>query len=151
MSGSFTVNSVPYDNASVEFSADDLIIVGRRGISFEHGFEVEKLFGATREAIARTPGVHNVEDTEITMYLSDYFSLIAKLGNGYMSEEKKFSAMLTFNFTNELIHTVEFVGMRIIKDAHDYQQGPEGLECSLTTSVMRLKIDGFDPVNVSAA
>lgn len=151
MAGSFAVNSVPYDNAALELTLDDLVIVGRRGISFEHGFEVEKLFGATREAIARTPGVHNVEDVEITMYQSDYFSLVAKMGNGYMSEEKTFSGMLTYNYPGEKIHTVEFVGMRIITDAHDIQQGPEGVEVSVTCSVMRLKIDGFDPVNVSAA
>lgn len=150
MAGSFAVNSVPYDNASLELTVDDLVIVGRRGLSFEHGFEVEKLFGATREAISRTPGVHNVEDTEITTYLSDYFSIVNKMGNGWMSEDKRFSMMLTFNFTNELIHTVEFIGCRCIKDAHDYQQGPEGLECNLTISIMRLKIDGFDPVNVAA-
>jgi hypothetical protein len=150
MAGSFAVNSVPYDNAALELTLDDLVIVGRRGLSFEHGFEVEKLFGATREAIARTPGVHNVEDVEVTMYQSDYFSLIAKFGNGYMSEDKKFSGMLTYSYTNEQIHTVEFIGMRIITDAHDIQQGPEGIEVTVTCSVMRLKIDGFDPVNTAS-
>lgn len=150
MAGSFAVNSVPYDHASLELSLDDLVMVGRRGISFEHGFDVVKQFGASREALSRTPGVYNVEDVEITLLQSDYFSLITKLGSGYMSEDAKFAALLTFNFTNEQIHTVDFIGMRIIKDAHDHQQGPDGLEVTVTCSVMRLKIDGIDPVNKSA-
>lgn len=149
MSGSFAVNNIPYDHASLELTIADLVVVGRRGISFEHGFDVTKLFGASREALSRTPGVYNVEDQEITVLQSDYFSIIAKLGNGYMTEEATFAGLLTFEFPGEPLHKVEFINQRIIGDAHDHQQGPDGLEVSLTCSTMRLKIDGIDPAKKS--
>ena len=150
MAGSFAVNNIPYDHASLELTIDDLVVVGRRGISFEYGFDVMKLFGATREALSRTDGIFNVEDQEITMLESDYHSIVAKFGNGFMTEQAKFAGLLTYAVPGNPIHRVDFVDMRIITAAHDYQQGPDGLEVSVTTSAMKLKIVGYDPANRAA-
>jgi hypothetical protein len=138
------VNNVPYDFAAVTVDLDDQIIRGLRSISWEHGMEVEKNFGSDREAINRTEGVYNAEDTEVTMLESDYFRLVNHLGNGYM--RKVFQSSLAYGFDGEPVHTAELFDCRIIGDAHDYSQGPEGLEVSLTLSIMKIKVDGIDPV-----
>lgn len=140
-----TVNQVPYDFASIEFDIDGLLTVGLRSLSYEHGMEVEKNFGASREAINRTDGVYSAEDAEVTLLMSDYRALIAQLGNGYM--KRVFPAAAVYGHDGGETYTDELIDCRIIMDAHDHSQGPEGLEVSITLSVMKVKPNGVDPVN----
>jgi hypothetical protein len=144
---SAVVNRVPYDWASIEIDCDDLILQGARSISYEHGMEVEKNFGASREALNRTEGVYSAEDGELTLLESDYRLLIQKFGPGYM--RKVFQISVSYSHANEPTITDELIDCRIIGDAHDKQQGPDGLEVSLTISIMKIKASGIDPVNAA--
>jgi len=139
------VKNVPYDFANLEIDINNTIVSGLRGISWEHGFEVEKLFAAAREAIGRTEGVYNVEDVELTLYESSYHELITALGAGYMTEAARFPMSLSYAHPDAPTVDVQFQDCRIIKDAHDHQQGAEGLECSVTLSVMKVVVKGIDP------
>lgn len=141
------VNRVPYAWASIEIDLDDLIIGGARSISYEHGMEVEKIRGAGREALGRTEGDYNAEDSELVVLESDYLLIVQKLGPGYML--KVFQISVARAHPGEPVVTDELVDCRIIGDAHDYQQGPEGLEVSLTISIMKVKPNGVDPVRAA--
>jgi hypothetical protein len=145
------VNNVPYDFASLTFNINGLRITsGLRSISWEHGMEVEKLMGADREAFDRTGGTYNAEDSEVTLYKSTYLAVIGALGPGYMLPDAEFGASLSYGKDGQEVHTVQFERARIIKDAGDHSQGTEGLEVSITLSVMKIKPDGIDPVKRAA-
>lgn len=142
------INNVPYDFHSGELDLGDLLLSGLRGISFEHGMDGEKIFGTAREAYDETDGAYNVEDGELTMLETTYLALVAKLGNGYMVKRFDGSFTLKHQSSSEIVF-YELQRMRIKGDAHDYSQGPEGLEVSVTVSIMKVKVNGFDPVKAS--
>ncbi len=146
------VNNVPYDFASLSWNIRGLIISqGLRSISYEHGMELEKLMGADREAFDRTGGTYNAEDVEVTVYESTYLAIIEALGQGYMLPDAEFAMSLSYGKDGQEVHTTGFERCRIIKDAHDHSQGTEGLECSITISVMKVRPNGKDPVKRAAA
>lgn len=134
---------IPFDFQSIELDLDGLIVEGLRGVSFEHGFERSKIFGATREALDETIGVYDVQDFELTMLESAHTTIIAKLGKGYMT--KRFDLSVTYNFPDKPTKTVELQNCRIKSESHDYQQGPDGLEVSITCSAMKALINKLDP------
>lgn len=134
---------IPFDFQSLELDLDGTIVEGLKGISFEHGFEREKIYGSTREALDETIGVYSVEDPELTMLESTHTMIITKLGSGYMT--KQFDLSVTYNFPDRPTKTVELQKCRIKSEAHDYQQGPEGLEVSVTLSAMKVLINKLDP------
>lgn len=142
------INNVPYDFHSGELDCGDLLLSGCRGISFEHGMDGEKVFGSAREAYDETDGAYNVEDGELTLLETTYLALVGHLGNGYMVKRFDGSFTLSHQSSSELVF-YELGRMRIKSEAHDYSQGPEGLEVSVTVSIMKVKVNGLDPVKAS--
>lgn len=139
-----TVNDVPYDWGCTEIGMGSaLTLEGAKGISYGSGFEVAKLRGTSRKPKTRTTGQYDADDGELTLLESTYRAMIAYLGKGYM--RKEFPMTVSYSFEGEAIIVDQLKGCRIIKDAHDKQEGPDGLEVKVTLSIMEVWPSGIDP------
>ena len=140
------INEVAYDFENVRIDANNTEIKGISAISYEHGFETEKQFGSGREAFDATEGVYEADDAEITMAEYAYRNLVDSLGAGYMSKAARFDISVAYAHAGEPVITDILERCRIIRDAHDLSQGPDGLEVTITVQVMKVKPNGVDPV-----
>jgi hypothetical protein len=144
------INQVPYDFACCEFGAGKLTLPGTQSMSYGNSVESEKISGAGNEDIDATPGIGHADDAEWSMLESDYRALIAELGPGYMTIEKRFPLSVSYAFTGQPLICDHLRGCRIIKDAHDLQKGPAGLVVSITLQVMKCLPGGVNPHSTAA-
>jgi hypothetical protein len=144
------VNQVPYDFTCCEIGAGALTLTGTQSISYGNSVETEKIGGSTNEDIDATPGMGHADDAEWSMLESDYRALIAFLGPGYMTLQKRFPLSVSYAFTGQALITDELQKCRIIKDAHDLQKGAAGLTVSVTLQVMKCLPGGINPHSTTA-
>jgi len=142
---SAVVNGIPYDWSGIEIDANNKIVQGAVSISYDHEVLVEILMAAGKNPFGRTDGVYKPGQPELELYESSYTELIVALGAGYMM--KKFQVSVAYAHPGDPTRTDELIDCRIVKDAHSHKQGPNGVTCKVTLSMMRAKINGIDPVN----
>lgn len=136
------INSVAYDFENIRIDLGGTETIGLRSISYEDGFENEKMMGARRWAEDSTEGVYNAEDAEAELLFYEYRNLISRLGNGFGNKSKRFDISVTYAHDGEPTVTDILQGCRIRTPAADHSQGGDNLVVSVTFEVMRVKWDG---------
>lgn len=140
------INLKSYDHENVRISINGRELVTNASVSYSHGLEVEKQFGAARKAYGRTEGVYTAEDAELTLGWAEGRNLIQFIGTDvgpdglpfYLTEESAFDMTVSYAKTGEPLVVDTLRGCRIITYEDEASQGSEGLESSITLSVMEL-------------
>jgi hypothetical protein len=132
------INKVAYDFENIRIAVGGTEITGVSSIDYSSTVESEKEFGSDREAYDATEGFINVEDVEMELKEYEYRNLIERLGPGYMRKKARFDISVSYAHEGEPVYTDALQRCRIIGDAHNPQQGAEGLMVSLTLQVMKI-------------
>jgi hypothetical protein len=132
------INQVSYDFENIRIDVAGRELTGITSISYEQNVETEKEYGAGREAYDSTEGVINVEDGEMTLKEFEYRNLIEALGPGYLTKAARFDVSVTYGHDGEPTYSDTLQRCRIISDAHDAQQGADGLEVTVGLQIMKI-------------
>lgn len=134
------VNSVVYDFSSVTAMFGPVPYGGFKAISYKDSLEGEGQFGTFAQPIGFTRGQWKGEGS-IEMYLEDWYSLIAALGNGFGVIAFPITVLYSESL-NE--HVDELPSVRLKGQAKDYKPGPDGLSVKCDLIVMEpIKYDGL--------
>ncbi len=136
------VNGNVYDWSSVEIKLGGDLYIGVKEIKYSHTLKGVKIKGTHPVAIGRTRGEYDAEGS-ISLWLAEADAFRQALGNGYL--EVPFDIVVSYTENGKTL-TDTIVGAKIAKDEGGGSQSPDGLSVSWDLDVMKILINGLEPV-----
>lgn len=134
------INGNEFSWSSVMLRIAGQKITGFKAVKYSDEIEGrDPVYGASVIPKGRTRGRYKVGDCSMTLYLSDFKTLIARLGNGYGQVEGEL--VVQFREGSDFHeHVLERV--RIGGADHSSEEGTDASEVEVSLSVMRIRRDG---------
>ena len=138
------INGFRYQFSNIEIDIDGDIITEVQSIDYEHGLEGTKTRGTgSVYATGETTGEYD-SSGKIELPKHVAAALRAKLGKGYL--RKRFPITVSYADEGQPVITDRLIGCRISKEGNSHSNGTDGLKESLDMSIMRVQLNGVDPV-----
>lgn len=136
-----TINDVEYSWADLRLKVNGKEIIAFKGIKYGDKVTREKVYGARRNAIARTRGKVEVDDCSVTMYESAVRALLAELGDGWAD----IPVEIVVQYGNPGVATHTDVLESCLFEGLDGggEEGNSAFEREVPFSCMRIKRDGI--------
>lgn len=134
------INGNEFSWSSVMLRIAGQKITGFKAVKYSDEIEGrDPVYGASVIPKGRTRGRYKVGDCSMTLYLSGFKTLIARLGNGYGQVEGEL--VVQFREGSDFHeHVLERV--RIGGADHSSEEGTDASEVEVSLSVMRIRRDG---------
>lgn len=139
------INGNEYSWTSVAMRLMGVKTTGFKAIKYSDEIEGrEAVYKASPVSKARTRGRYKVGDCSLTMHLSDFKTLINRLGSGWGEAEGEI--VVQFREGSDYHeHVLERV--RLGGADHSNEEGTDAAEVELSLSVMRIRRDGLYLMN----
>jgi len=134
------INGNEFSWSSIILRVGAVKITGFKAIKYSDEIEGrDPHYGASRNPRGRTAGRYKVGDCSLTMYLSDFKTLIARLGNGWGDREVEIVVQFRegSDFHEHVLERVRLGGAD-----HSNEEGTDASEVEISLSVHRIRRDG---------
>lgn len=138
------VNGIYHDGTTIETSIEGYgPLTGIQAINWGITVDSQKVKGAGQKHIGRTPGIIEVSDASMDIYLSEHDALVQTFGGSPTALLNKiFDVTVTYQVTGEPLSITRLLDCRIIEvsSAHSYT------ESSPLVVTYTLQVMGIDTV-----
>ena len=139
------VNGNAYGFSSIELDFGGVKSRGYKEVKYSSNLEPGELRGTHPQMLARTLGQYKAEGS-LVLWTHEWNQLRDRMGQGYM--QKTFTLNVVYAEAGPLgAQRDTLVGCRITKVEKGGSEGTDGLEVSLTLSVMKILENGIDPLS----
>lgn len=135
------INGIEYSWADVRMKVRGREITGFKAVKYGDKVTREKVYGASRHALARTRGKVEVDDCSMTLYESALRDLIAELGDGW-SDVRIGDIVVQYGKEGQTIQTDVLEDVLLEGFSGGADEGTTALERELAFSCMRIKRNG---------
>lgn len=140
------INGVAHDWSSVEIDLgeDAGIFTGVTELTYSDNLEPGQAMGTSAQKLARTRGEYSAEGS-LSMLLQDSVEFIAALGQGYKEKVFNVTVMYSEPSSGDVI-TDKLIGCRIGSTEGGGSQGPDALTKTFSLDILRISVNGYDPL-----
>lgn len=139
------INNNLYSHTSlrIQIAGVNYQVTGCKSLNYDSDLEPGEGWGTDVDMMGRTTGQRKCSGA-MELLSAEMDGLRQRLGKGYM--RKPFNILLAYAEEGQPLRKVALLGVRIKKEGESSQAGNEAVTTKLDLHIMRVTINGIDPV-----